>query len=75
MSENAFRAMWTLIVCVVVTVLVSLVTKPVPESKLANLVYGLTPLPKQGEAPLLKRPILWATVVGIAFILVNIIFW
>jgi len=75
MSENIFRAAWSLAACVVVTVLVSLVTKPKPEAELEGLVYGMTELPKVGHLPLLSRPIFWASVVGALFIVVNIVFW
>ena len=75
MAENMYRALWSWIVCVVVTVVVSLVTKPKPESELVGLVYGLTPLPDQGALPVYQRPIFWAIVVGTVFIALNIIFW
>src|SRR6202161_4206609 len=39
MAENLYRALWSWLICVAVTVIVSLVTKPVPEEKLAGLVY------------------------------------
>jgi solute:Na+ symporter, SSS family len=75
MSENLFRAMWTLIVNIVVTVGVTLITTPKPEKELQGLVYGLTPLPSMGDVPLLKRPVLWAALLGVAFVILNIIFW
>jgi solute:Na+ symporter, SSS family len=75
MSENVFRAMWTLIVNVLVTVVVTLFSTPKPEKELEGLVYGLTPLPAMGEVPLYKKPVLWAGVLGVAFVILNIIFW
>ena len=75
MSENIFRAAWSLAACVIVTVLVSLFTTPKPASELRGLVYGLTDLPSLGHLPLLKRPIFWAAVVGVLFIAVNVVFW
>src|ERR1700737_1167566 len=39
MAANLYRALWSWIVCVVVTVLVSLVTKPTPIAELSGLVY------------------------------------
>ncbi len=45
MAENMYRALWSWIVCVVVTVVVSLLTKPKPDSELVGLVYGVTPIP------------------------------
>jgi SSS family solute:Na+ symporter len=75
MAVNMYSGWWSLVVCVVVTVLVSLVTKPKPEAELKNLVMGLTPLPDEGPCPWYQKPILWATVVTVILIAVNIIFW
>ncbi len=75
MAENWYRGIWTLAVSVLVTVLVSWWTKPKPASELAGLVYGLTPIPPEGQYPLLKRPLFWAGVVAAAFLAVNILFW
>jgi SSS family solute:Na+ symporter len=75
MAENMYRALWSWLICVIVTVVVSYMTKPKPLSELAGLVYGVTPLPKEDELPLWKRPIFWATIVAIAFVIANIIFW
>ncbi len=75
MAENIYRAMWTLIVNVVVTVVVSLFTKPKPESELKGLVYGLTEVAPEGHFPFFRRPITWAAAVAVGFVLLNIIFW
>jgi SSS family solute:Na+ symporter len=75
MAENMFRALWSWIVCVIVTVVVSLMTQPKPESELTNLVYGCTVIPSEGHLPVWQRPIFWAGVVAAAFIALNIIFW
>ena len=55
--------------------MVSLFTKPKSDSELKDLVYGLTPLPDQGPCPWYKRPVLWAAVVLIVLVAVNVIFW
>ncbi len=75
MAENIFRALWTLIVNVVVTVVVTLFTTPKPEKELSGLVYGLTPVPSMGDLPIFKRPAVWAAALGVAFVILNIIFW
>jgi SSS family solute:Na+ symporter len=75
MAENIYRAMWSLIANVLVTVIVSLFTKPKPVAELKGLVYGLTELPSQNAFPIFKRPVTWAIAVGVAFIALNIIFW
>jgi SSS family solute:Na+ symporter len=75
MSENMYRAMWSLIANVVVTVAVSLVTKPKPDHELKGLVYGMTDLPSGGAFPIFQRPITWAAAVALAFVALNILFW
>jgi len=75
MAENMFRALWSWLICVGVTVIVSLVTKPRPESELNGLVYGATVIPHDGATTLLQKPIFWAAVVSVAFIILQIIFW
>jgi SSS family solute:Na+ symporter len=75
MAENMYRALWSWIVCVLVTVVVSLATRPKPESELVGLVYGATEIPSEGDVSLFHRPIFWAGVVVVVFVILNIIFW
>jgi solute:Na+ symporter, SSS family len=75
MAEDMFRALWSGLICVFVTVTVSYMTKPKPESELVGLVYGATEIPSEGHLPLWQRPIFWAGVVMAVFVIVQIIFW
>ena len=75
MAENMFRALWSWIVCVIVTVVVSLMTEPKPMSELKGLVYGETDIPSEGHLPLWQRPIFWAGVVSAIFVVIQVIFW
>jgi len=75
MAENMYRALWSWIICVVVTVAVSLITKPLGEKQLAGLVYGCTDIPSEGHLSLYERPIFWAGVVCAVFVILNILFW
>ena len=75
MAENMYRGLWSWIVCVVVTVVVSLCTKPKPVEELKGLVYGFSGIPKEDDVPLYYRPAFWAVVVAIVFVALNIIFW
>jgi solute:Na+ symporter, SSS family len=75
MAENMYRALWSWIVCVTVTVGVSMVTRPKPVSELAGLVYGVTDVPSESHLPLYQRPIFWAAVVAVVFAVLNVIFW
>src|SRR3569833_2231089 len=75
MAENMYRALWSWLICVLVTVLVSYAGKPRPLSELVGLVYGATEIPSEGDLPLYKRPIFWTCVVCVLFIILNLIFW
>ncbi|MGB0008083.1 MAG: Na+/galactose cotransporter, partial [Candidatus Sulfotelmatobacter sp.] len=75
LAQDMYQALWSFITCVLVTVIVSLATKPIPESQLTGLVYGLTDVPSVGNLPWYQKPIFWAGVVTIVFVLLNIIFW
>ena len=75
MAENLYRALWSWIICVVVTVVVSLMTKPVPAEQLSGLVYGVTPIPDDGSKTIWEKPIFWAIVVIVVFFILNLIFW
>jgi solute:Na+ symporter, SSS family len=75
MAENMYRALWSWIVCVLVTVVVSMVTKPKPDAELTGLVYGLTAIPSEASVAVYQRPWFWAAVVAGLFIVVNVAFW
>jgi SSS family solute:Na+ symporter len=75
MAENMYRALWCWIVCVTVTVVVSLLTRPKPESELVGLVYGCTAIPSERHLALWRRPIFWAAAVVTGFFALNVIFW
>src|SRR6202034_2159780 len=74
-AQNMFRALWCWLICVAVTVVVSLVTKPKPDAELADLVYGLTPIPHEESVSFVRRPVFWAVIVGVVFVVLQIIFW
>ena len=75
MAENMYRALWSWIVCVLVTVLVSAVTRPKPVEELKGLVYGVTEIPSEGQVAIYQRPLFWAAIVATVFFVINIIFW
>jgi SSS family solute:Na+ symporter len=74
-AQNMFRALWCWLICVVVTVVVSLITKPRPDAELTGLVYGLTAIPHEEQVSVFRRPVFWAVIVGIVFVILNIVFW
>jgi solute:Na+ symporter, SSS family len=75
MAENLYRALWSWIICVLVTVVVSLMTKATPIAQLSGLVYGATPLPDDGAKNLFEKPLFWAVVVITVFFVLNLIFF
>ena len=75
MAADMYRALWSWIVCMVVTISVSMATRPKPVAELNGLVYGATEIPKEAHTSLFHRPAFWAAVVGIAFVILNVIFW
>ena len=75
MAANMYRALWSWLVCVIVTVVVSLLTKPQPVEELRGLVYGATDIPREDRVSLLQRPVFWAAVVAVVFVILQIVFW
>ena len=75
MAENMYRALWSWVICVLATVVVSMLTAPKPESELKGLVYGVTEIPSEGDVSVFQRPWFWASVVGASLVAVNILFW
>jgi SSS family solute:Na+ symporter len=75
LAQDMYQAMWSCLTCVVVTVLVTMVTKPRPDSELVGLVYSLTPLAREERAPLLQRPLFWGIAALVVLFVLQIIFW
>jgi SSS family solute:Na+ symporter len=75
MAENMYRALWSWLVCVIVTVAVSYVTNPLTDAQLAGLVFGATDLPSEGHLHLYERPIFWASVVMVVLVILNVYLW
>jgi SSS family solute:Na+ symporter len=66
-------AAWT--TCFVVTIVVSLMTKPRPDEEMKGLVYALTPMPKDAGEPWYRRPAALGAVVLVGAVVLNVIFW
>jgi SSS family solute:Na+ symporter len=75
LAQDMYQALWSFLVCVTVTVAVSLVTKPKSAAELTGLVYGLTEVPGVENVPLYKKPIFWAVVVSVVLVILNIVLW
>jgi solute:Na+ symporter, SSS family len=75
LAQDMFQALWSFCVCVIVTVVVSYATRPKTDTELEGLVYGLTAVPHVGDVAIYEKPVFWAGVVGIIFVILNILFW
>lgn len=75
MAENLYRALWSWLICVLVTVVVSLFTKQKSAAELKGLVYGYTEIPSDGDVPFYKRPIFWGIGVAVLFAILQLLFW
>ena len=75
LAQDMFQALWSFVVCVIVTVVVSMATKPKADSELDGLVYGLTKVPSVGNVAIYQKPLFWAGVVTVIFFVLNIYFW
>ena len=76
-SELA-QTFWTAIVafgtCLIVTIMVSLLTRPRPDEELKGLVYSLTPRPVDDTKRWIERPAVFAGGVLALTLLLNLIF-
>lgn len=75
MAQDIFRAMWSWLVCIGVTVIVSYMTRPKPVAELDGLVYGISPIPHEQDEHWYQKPMVWAIAVTVVFIVLNVIFW
>lgn len=75
MAQNFWGAIWAFTACLVLTVVISLATRPREARELAGLVYGLTERPSHRHEPWHRRPAALAgLVLGITLVL-NVVFW
>jgi SSS family solute:Na+ symporter len=75
MAQNFWIAIFAWSACFVITIAISLVTKPRPESELVSLVYGLTSIPREGQGSPFLRPVPLAIAVLVALAGLNVLFW
>jgi len=75
LAQAMYQALWSCVTCVVVTVLVTLVTKPKPDEELKGLVYSLTEVAREEHASFLHRPLFWGIAALAILLVLQIIFW
>ncbi len=75
MAENVYRALWSLLICIFVTIIVSLFTQKKSREQLEGLVWSYTKMPPPEPMPIWKRPVCWAVGVAIFFGVLQWMFW
>jgi SSS family solute:Na+ symporter len=75
MAQNFWTAIYAFTACLVLTVAISLVTKPRDEKSLVGLVYALTPRESSHDVAWYARPASLGVAVLAAMILLNLLFW
>jgi SSS family solute:Na+ symporter len=74
LAQTFYTAIAAFTTCIVVTAVISAVTRPRPEKELAGLVYSLTPKPKDEAHGLFGRPVTFAAIVLTLTLALNLIF-
>ncbi|MGH2645016.1 MAG: sodium:solute symporter family transporter, partial [Chitinophagaceae bacterium] len=74
MAQSFMVAIIAFCTCFIVTIIISLFTKPHPKEKLIGLVYSFTPKPKLNQIAWYKRPVTLGIIVLILTLILNLIF-
>jgi len=74
MAQNFWVAICAFTVCFVVTIGVSLFTRPKPIAELKGLVWGVTPIPHDEFVPWYERPVLLGAIALTVCLVLNWIF-
>jgi SSS family solute:Na+ symporter len=74
MAQNFWTAIFAWVVCFVVTILVSVMTKPPEESQLVGLVYSMTKRLQEDHLPWYQKPVFLGGAVLVATVVLNVIF-
>lgn len=74
MAQNFWVAIWAFVVCFVVTISISFVTRPKPVEELKGLVWGVTPIPHDGNVPWYEQPALLGVIALVFCVILNWIF-
>ena len=75
MSRNLSQAAWAWSVCAISTVVISLFTKPKPDSELVGLVKGFTKIEHEKAITWYRKPEYIALFAIAVFVILNIYFW
>ncbi len=75
MAQNFWTAIFAWTTCFVLTLIISMITKPRPDEELVGLVYSLTPKPKDAGLAWYQKPSMLALIVIVLLVGLNVIFW
>ena len=76
MGQNFWTAAWAWSVCLVATILISLLTRQSrTDESLRGLVYSLTPVERHPELKWRQQPVVLGCVVMATVVILNIVFW
>jgi solute:Na+ symporter, SSS family len=75
MAQNFWTAIYAWTACFVVTIVVSVVTRPRPDTELAGLVYSLTERPREAGIAWYRRPGMLGAVALAAALILNVVFF
>ena len=74
MGQTFWTAIFAWTTCFVVTIVVSLLTRPRPDAELVGLVYALTPRPVSSVRAFWERPAFLGVVTLVLLLILNLIF-
>jgi solute:Na+ symporter, SSS family len=75
MAEDMYRALWSVCISMIVTIVVSIFGRPRPDVELDGLVYGATKLPVEEPVAFYKNEWFWTAIAIAALVTLNVIFW
>lgn len=75
MAQNFWTAIFAWTTCFLLTIVISMITRPRPDEELKGLVWSLTPKPKDEGLTWYQKPATLALVVTGLLIVLNIVFW
>lgn len=75
MAADFWRAIWAWSITIVITVVLSLLTRRPDHAHLDNLAFGAVPKTLQPAVEWFRRPAVWATISLVGLILLNVWFW
>src|SRR5437868_5371577 len=75
MAQNFYTAIYAFTLCFVVTIVVSLMTRPRPDAELVGLVHSLTKKPEEEPMAWYLRPVSLAAVIIVSLTVLNILFY